>query len=278
MQTWATTSEVTFNDKNRPSVWKFPLSAYADQYEKKKPFPAVDFAKSIASVGGLFNQKQKIYIKPTEHFVTKFRQIFTNTKTTYKSGQESRAYPAGPNMKYWPQQLNCVLCCATTCCGILRDILRGMQLRVQQRLFFQFHIYFTVRILSEIGSIQSVSTFLGTQHSTTQTTEFALSLEWSQRQIFASRTAQTTFLGLFSFVSRYCPTSTGMGYHSSHTKFHDEVGTASQGNQVAVIRNDINTGHQFDYFVPINSLTQAGLSPLNQTIKAFEYCVLGSPS
>lgn len=45
---------------------------------KRKPFPVVDFAKSIASVGGLFNQKQKIYIKPTEHFVTKFRQIFTN--------------------------------------------------------------------------------------------------------------------------------------------------------------------------------------------------------
>ena len=46
----------------------------------KKPVPAVDFANSVASVGGLFNQEQNIYVTPTEYFTTKYREIFTNAK------------------------------------------------------------------------------------------------------------------------------------------------------------------------------------------------------
>ena len=46
----------------------------------KQPVPAVDFANSVASVGGLFNQEQNIYVTPTEYFTTKYREIFTNAK------------------------------------------------------------------------------------------------------------------------------------------------------------------------------------------------------
>ena len=67
-------------------------------------------------------------------------------------------------MKYWPQQLNFALWCATTGCGVSRNILldSGMQLSSQLRVFFQFHTYFTTRrIVYEMGGIQSTSAFPG---------------------------------------------------------------------------------------------------------------------
>lgn len=45
---------------------------------------------------------------------------------------------------------------------------------------------------------------------------------------------------VFIYVSRYGPTSTGMGYPSLHPKFSDEGGQANQGNLVAFIRKDEN--------------------------------------
>lgn len=128
----------------------------------KTPVPAVDFANSNASVGGLFNQKQKIYVTPTEYFTTKYREIFTNTKIKKTTGKGARAWLGGPNIKYWSHHLNFALCCAITFSGISRDILLDMQLSSQLRGLFQFHVYFTIRrILFEMGSIQSVKALPG---------------------------------------------------------------------------------------------------------------------
>ena len=70
------------------------------------------------------------------------------------------AQKAGPEL--WPQQLNFALWCATTGCGISRDILFPtgyLALSPQVRSFYLFHVYFTVRrILYEIGGIESVDT------------------------------------------------------------------------------------------------------------------------
>ena len=65
-------------------------------------------------------------------------------------------------MTFWPQQLNFALWCATTGCGISRDILfssdSSLDLSPQLRSFYLFHVYFTVRrILYEMGGIQSMS-------------------------------------------------------------------------------------------------------------------------
>ena len=64
-------------------------------------------------------------------------------------------------MSFWPQQLNFALWCATTGCVISRDILLSsgsiLDLSPQVRLFYLFHVYFTVRrILYELGGIKSV--------------------------------------------------------------------------------------------------------------------------
>ena len=66
-------------------------------------------------------------------------------------------------MKYWPQQLNFAVFCATQGSGISREIFdEGRSLTPQIRTFCQFHVYFTVRlVLYQLGGIQSMSTLPG---------------------------------------------------------------------------------------------------------------------
>ena len=66
-------------------------------------------------------------------------------------------------MKYWTQQLNFAVLCATEGCGISREIFgSGVSLTPQLRAFYQFHVYFTVRrILYQLGGIQSISALPG---------------------------------------------------------------------------------------------------------------------
>jgi len=66
-------------------------------------------------------------------------------------------------MKYWPQQLNFDVFCATQGYGISREIFAsGLTLSLQIRAFYIFHVYFTVRrILWQLGGIQSIRALPG---------------------------------------------------------------------------------------------------------------------
>ena len=130
---------------------------------RKKSIPAVDFSEKIQSnIGDVLNKEQRIYVTPTEFFTTKFRQIFKNTRIQFTTSKYARKWLVGPHMSFWPQQLNFALWCATTGCGISRDILfssdSSLDPSPQLQSFYLFHVYFTVsRILYEMGGIQSMS-------------------------------------------------------------------------------------------------------------------------
>ena len=66
-------------------------------------------------------------------------------------------------MKYWPQQPNFAVFCATQGCGISWEIFdSGFSLTQQIRAFHQFHVYFTVRrVLYQLGGFQSMSALPG---------------------------------------------------------------------------------------------------------------------
>ena len=62
-------------------------------------------------------------------------------------------------------------------------------------------------------------------------------------------------------------------------RFPDESETRKdKGNILGFIISGQVADRQFDWFVPdrVNGLTQAGLSPLNQSVEAFVYCILGA--
>ena len=63
-------------------------------------------------------------------------------------------------MSYWPQELNFAFWCATTGCGISREMLKIVPEQIKS--FLMFHIYFTTRrILFEMGGIQSEAALPG---------------------------------------------------------------------------------------------------------------------
>ena len=140
-----------------------PLTPLKRTKQTQMPIPAVDFSEEIDKsrhIGDILNKELKIYVTPTEFFTTKFREIFKNTQITFTTSKYGRKWISGPNLSFWPQQLNFALWCATTSCGISRDILFPtgyLNLSPQARSFYLFHVYFTVRrILYEIGGIESV--------------------------------------------------------------------------------------------------------------------------
>ena len=123
----------------------------------KKPIPAEDNPEEF---GSLLNKEMKIFITPSNYFTSKFRNIFSNVVISHESATESKKWLSGPDIRYWPQQLNFAFWCATTGCGISRETLTLVD--EQLRSFLMFHIYFTTRrILWEMGGIQSVSALPG---------------------------------------------------------------------------------------------------------------------
>jgi len=137
----------------------FPYQLSPLKTKKALPIPAVDFTEAAPSLKKIFNSPIKIYVTPDSFFLAEFRDIFEQTRIRHTSASESKRWLGGPDMKYWPQQLNFAVFCATEACGISREIFdSGLTMPQQIRAFHKFHVYFTVRrILFQMGGIQSVS-------------------------------------------------------------------------------------------------------------------------
>ena len=95
----------------------FPLELTLTPKQPTPKIPAVRYSSSPHTLGyRLINHD--IYVTSSDKFSIKFRDIFHNNVIRHESGSESSRWSRGPNMSYWPQQLNFALWCATTGCGI----------------------------------------------------------------------------------------------------------------------------------------------------------------
>ena len=180
--------------KEALGIGGFPVELTLN-YHPLLPVPAVQFEENPEGISELFNQRINIFVSPTEYFTTKFREIFSKTQIKHTTGKESRSWLSGPKMKYWPQQLNFALWCATTGSGISREILN--KLSQQLRGFYLLHVYFTVRrILFEMGGIQRVSAlFPEIQHSVRRKTN-------STRRLIKGSALNSESIQTLTFVLR----------------------------------------------------------------------------
>ena len=255
------------------------------------PIPAVAFHDSAQSLKKIFNDQLNIYVTPDQYFTTKFREIFQKTKLTHHSGKESKTWLAGPNIKYWPQQLNFAVWCATTGCGISREIFddnNAIPLPPQVRAFYKFHIYFTVRrILYQMGGIQSMSALPGdptfnqfnNKYDVASYKRICNVFGFASSSDFRFTKGANHGLGrVYIYITNIGPDKTSDSYPGGYNKFSDEGGSASKGNLINYVEPDDDANGQADWFCPnvAEGLTQAGLSRINQSIEAFVYCVLGS--
>ena len=278
----------------------FPLELTHNPNPKLE-IPAVPFNSEALNTLKDALVQQEIYVTPSEKFKIKFRDIFTDTVITHRSSHESRRWLAGPNFEYFPQQLNFAFFCATTGCGLSRRILFEDKMRdgkndltdselilpPQVRIFFWFHVYFTVRrILFELGGVQNSLPLPGdSAFSQTENKYDIPSFERICAEFGISPNADFRFtrggnhgLGsVFEYFTNSGYTKTPFKYPSKETKFEDEGGRASDGNLVPYIENT-EARNQYEYFLcPVShGLTSAGLSRINQSIESFCYAILGS--
>ena len=132
----------------------FPFQLSPLKTKRALPIPAVDFTEPAPSIAKIFNQDNRIYATPDEFFVTKFRDIFQQTRLTHRSSAEAKTWLRGSNIKYWLQQLNFAVFCATQRWGISREIFDS-ELSLQISAFYQFHVYFTIRRVLNLACEQA---------------------------------------------------------------------------------------------------------------------------
>ena len=274
----------------------FPLELTLNPHPSL-PIPAVDFGESRPLRGLNLREKLKrldIFATPTDSFSVPVRDIFTNTVIKHTSSKESHEWLNGPNMRYWPQQLNFAVWCATTGCGVSQRLLfendtdSKLKLPPQIRAILWFHVYFTIRrILFQMGGIQSSIALPGDPPFNEKDNRYDIP---SYKRIckefnvptdsdFRCHKGENHGLGsVYIWVSWVGPSKAG--HKSSYPgffKFSEEGGEGSKGNLLQYILND-ETEKQYEYFLTrvSNGLTNAGQARLNQSIEALVYCVLGA--
>ena len=274
----------------------FPFQLSLRQQNKPQPVPVIDFTDNITqSVADIFNKQVNIYVTPTDYFTTKFREIFTKTQIKFTTAKYARKWLAKPDMSFWPQQLNFALWCATTGCGVSREMLfpSSLNLSAQIRTFYQFHVYYTTRkILYEVGGIQSKNALPDDPAFNQQDNPYDVA---SYKRLFAEFGIDPSTDFRFTYGQNH-----GLGYvnimysdgpfahkqwkyppvdlsNSSSQRLKGDSG-ATANNTIAFIRNDQGADTQFEHFVPnqTSGLTLNGLGRINRSIEAFGYCILGA--
>jgi len=265
----------------------FPYQLTPLKTKTPLPIPAVNFTEGAPSLKKIFSGTFDIYVTPNELFAVKFRDVFEPIRIRHTSASESKSWLGGPNMKYWAQQLNFAVYCATQGCGISREVFdSGVTLPAQIRAFYKFHVYFTVRrILFEMGGIQSVSALPGDPTFSPSNNKYDVA---SYKRICGEfgipPTADFRYTGgkngglghVYIGVTGHGAMKTGTAWPGGFYEFSDEGGSASKGNLLYFVEPDLVL--EYDWFAPNKAagLTKVGLARINESIEAFVYCVLGA--
>ena len=278
----------------------FPLELTLNPHPSL-PIPAIDFGENPPLKSIRLREQLKrlnIYPTPTDSFSVPVRDIFSNTVIKHTSSKETHEWLNGPNMRYWTQQLNFAVWCATTGCGVslrllLEEKMGGidltdheLKLPPQIRAVLWFHVYFTIRrILFQMGGIQSSIALPGDPPFNEKNNRYDIpSYKRICKEFNAPTNADFRFnygtnhgLGkVYIWVTGHGPQSTYADY-PGHFKFSDEGGEGTKGNLLQYIINE-GSWNQYEYFLTrvSNGLTNAGQARLNQSIEALVYCVLGA--
>ena len=92
----------------------------------------------------------KFHLDNTDGVRSKECNVFKKTVMSIWSSKQAYAWLNAPNYKYWPQQLNFAVWCATCGCGVSLEELNKWPKIIQG--FLKFHVYFTTRrVLYELG-------------------------------------------------------------------------------------------------------------------------------
>ena len=224
----------------------FPYQLSPLRTKVSLPIPAEPFHGKASSLKKTLQRRASKY---TSRLTNISRQnsgkYFQKNKLRHTSAAESKHWLAEPDMKFWSQQLNFAVFCATQGCGVSRETFdSGVDLPPQIRAFYIFHVCFTVRrVLYELGGIQSVSALPEDPTLNQKNSNYDIA---SYKRIcgefgidptsnFRFTCGANHGLGsIYVGVSGHGTTKTGVSY-PGFDKFIDEGGSASKGNLISFI-------------------------------------------
>ena len=267
----------------RISSFPMELTLSSNRY----PIPGVSFSENTSDISDeLVNLD--IYVTPTDSFQAKMRNVFTKTVVPFWSSKQAYAWLGGPNYKYWPQQLNFAVWCATCGCGVSLKELERWPMIIQG--FLKFHVYFTIRrVLYELGvPLPDEDAFNQINNTYTKSRFEALCNEFGvvnadYRWIRGRNHGLGDVFEIYP-GGVYRNVHVDRGYDveantwpSKRHLFSDEGGSDGKGNLISLIRND-DAVAQYSWFVPSRGigLTRRGMGRINRSLEAFVYCVLGA--
>ena len=249
---------------------------------KRYPVPGVGFDKDVNGIADLLVNLD-IFVTPRDSFVAKMRNIYKNSMVRFTSGAQGNAWLNAPNYKYWPQQLNFAVWCATCGCGVSLTELDVYPKVVQG--FLKFHVYFTTRrVLYELGvPLPDESAFSQTNNVYTKSAFSALCNEFGVTSPdFRFKKGRNHGMGNVYVGGDSEEYEMDIGSKQSYWPrrvylFEDEGATARKGNRIYNIHN-LDGKKQYSWFVPNRGvgLTRRGMGRLNRSLEAFVYCVLGA--
>ena len=109
------------------------------QFVNQFPNAEVTQIVSQASIDENNNFSAEVFYKAGPDFL---KSVFGSNRQYWSQ----KTWLRTANMKYWPQQLNFGVFCASLGCGNSREIFdSGLSLTPQIRALYQFHVYFTIR-------------------------------------------------------------------------------------------------------------------------------------
>ena len=291
-------SSIYFSDEMKKALGlpiDFPLELTLNP-NPSLPIPAIDFGEKYPLDRIVLKEelnRLKIYVTPTDLFSAPIRDIFTNTVIKHDTSKESHEWLNSSNMRYWTQQLNFAVWCATTGCGVSLRLLfndnmtdSGLKLPPQVRSILWFHVYFTIRrILFQMGGIQGSIALpddppfdeKDNRYDIPSYKRICKEFNVPSESDFRFNHGANNGLGsVYIWVTGLGPSKTDYSY-PGFNKFSDEGGKALKGNLLQYIFNEESTD-QYEYFITrvSNGLTSAGQARLNQSIEALVYCVLGA--
>ena len=249
---------------------------------KRYPVPGIGFDENVNDIASLLTNLD-IFVTPSKSFVAKMRNIFGASMVRFTSGAQGNAWLNAPNYKYWPQQLNFAVWCATCGCGISLVELGGFPKIIQG--FLKFHVYFTTRrVLYELGvPLPDESAFSQMNNVYNKSAFSALCNEFGVVNAdFRFKKGRNHGMGNVYVGGDSSEYEMDIGSKESYWPrrvylFTDEGATSRKGNKIYNIHN-LDGKTQYSWFAPKRGvgLTRRGMGRINRSLEAFVYCVLGA--
>ena len=249
---------------------------------KRYPVPGKGFDKDVKDIAGLLVNLD-IFVTPNDSFIAKMRNIFGSSMVRFTSGAQGHGWLNGPEFKYWPQQLNFAVWCATCGCGISLTELDMWPKIVQG--FLKFHVYFTIRrILYEMGvplpdesAFNQTNNVYGKSAFNALCNEFGVVSPDFRFKRGRNHGMGNVYVGGDTEQDNWDVDNKESYWPRRVYLFTDEGATARKGNRIYNIHN-LDGKKQYSWFVPQRGvgLTRRGMGRINRSLEAFVYCVLGA--